>query len=274
MDKQLRNEVFETAKSWVLEAGERIRENIDAPRQIETKSNPNDLVTEMDQQTEQFFAEKIRSKYPEHFLLGEEGFGDDLTELKGTVWIVDPIDGTMNFVHQKRNFAISIGIYVDGIGEIGLIYNVMEDVLYTAKRGEGAYKNDWKLPELNHERPLHQSILALNTTWMIPENPYIEHTGVQELVKKLRSTRSYGSAALEFAFVAEGVMDGYLTMTLMPWDFAAGAILVKEVGGVVTQADKEPLNLLEKSTVLASRSPIHDEIIDQYVSLKKAKSDR
>lgn len=274
MDKQLRNEVFEQAKAWVIEAGQRIRENIDAPRQIETKSNPNDLVTEMDQQTEQFFAEKIRSHYPEHYLLGEEGFGDDLSALDGTVWIVDPIDGTMNFVHQKRNFAISVGVYVDGVGEIGLIYNVMEEVLYTAKKGEGAYKNDQQLPELDHERPLHQSILALNTTWMLPENPHIEHKGVQELVKKLRSTRSYGSAALEFAFVAEGVLDGYLTMTLMPWDFAAGAILVKEVGGTVTQADKNPLDLLNKSTILVSRSVIHDEIIDQYVTLKKAKSDR
>ena len=273
MDKQWRNSIFQQAKSWVLEAGERIRENIDAPRSIETKSNPNDLVTEMDQQTEQFFAEKIKQNYSEHYLLGEEGFGDDIDALDGTVWIVDPIDGTMNFVHQKRNFAISIGIYHDGVGEIGLIYNVMEDVLYSAKRGEGAYKNGMQLPTLNKERPLNQSILALNTTWMVPENPHIEHKGMQDLVKKLRSTRSYGSAALEFAFVAEGILDGYLTMTLMPWDFAAGAILVEEVGGVVTQANKKGLDLLNQSTILASRSPIHDEIIDDYVRLKKGKSD-
>ncbi|MCA0969419.1 inositol monophosphatase family protein [Halobacillus litoralis] len=273
MDNQLRNEIYDQAASWILEAGEYIRENIDAPRSIETKSNPNDLVTEMDQRTEQFFADKIKTTYPEHYLLGEEGFGDELENLDGTIWIVDPIDGTMNFVHQKRNFAISIGIYVDGIGEIGLIYNVMEDTLYSAKRGEGAYKNDVKLPSLNQQRPLNQSILALNTTWMLPENPHIEHQGVHELVKTLRSTRTYGSAALEFAFVAEGILDGYLTMTLMPWDFAGGAILVHEVGGLVTQANKEPLNLLEKSTVLASRTNIHNEIADEYVNLK-AKSDR
>ncbi|RWZ60742.1 inositol monophosphatase family protein [Halobacillus fulvus] len=272
MEKQYRDEVFEQAKAWILEAGERIREQIDAPRSIETKSNPNDLVTEMDQNTERFFAEKIKAEYPEHFLFGEEGFGDEIEAVDGTIWIVDPIDGTMNFVHQKRNFAISIGIYHDGIGEIGFIYNVMEDILYSAKKGEGAFKNAERLSDLNDTRPLKESILALNTTWMLPENPHVDHKGIESLVKKLRSTRSYGSAALEFAFVAEGILDGYLTMTLMPWDYAAGAILVQEVGGVVTKADQEPLDLLHKTTVLASRSNIHKEISDDYVTLK-GKSD-
>ncbi|MCA0983622.1 inositol monophosphatase family protein [Halobacillus yeomjeoni] len=269
MDKTFRNEVFGQACSWIKEAGDTIRAKIDAPRSIETKSNPNDLVTEMDQETEQFFAEKIKKAYPEHFLLGEEGFGDEIEELQGTVWVVDPIDGTMNFVHQKRNFAISIGIYHDGVGEIGLIYDVMDDALYTAKRGEGAYKNDHKLPQLSKERPLEQSILALNTSWMVPENPHVDHEGMQRLVKKLRSTRSYGSAALEFAYVAEGILDGYLTMTLMPWDYAAGAILVEEVGGTVSRADKGDLDLLNQTTVLASRANIYDEISDEYVQLKK-----
>lgn len=269
MDQQKKNEIFDNAKAWILEAGERIRSEIDSPRSIETKSNPNDLVTEMDQETEQFFAKKINDTYPDHYLLGEEGFGDEIEDLGGTVWIVDPIDGTMNFVHQKRNFAISIGIYYEGIGEIGLIYNVMENVLYTAKRGQGAFKNEQRLPQLNENRPLKQSILALNTSWLIPENPHVEHKGIEQLVKTLRSTRSYGSAALEFAFVAEGILDGYLTMTLMPWDYAAGNILVKEVGGIVTRADCEELDLLNKTTVLACRPNIHEEISKEYVQLKK-----
>ncbi len=264
----MKNKIYDHAKAWIYEAGENIRAGIDSPRSIETKSNPNDLVTEMDQQTEKFFAEKIKETYPDHLLFGEEGFGDDIKDLSGTVWIVDPIDGTMNFVHQKRNFAISIGIYSEGTGEIGLIYNVMEDTLYAAKRGEGSYKNETRLPQLSGERPLNQSILALNTTWLLPENPYVEHKGMENLVKKLRSTRSYGSAALEFAFMAEGIMDGYLTMSLMPWDYAAGAILVNEVGGTVTKADGSPLDLLNKTTVLASRANIHEEILEGYVLLK------
>jgi myo-inositol-1(or 4)-monophosphatase len=269
MEQQQRNELFEQAKTWIIEAGDQIRKKIDQPRNIQTKSNPNDLVTEMDEKTEEFLADLIQSHYPEHKLIGEEGFGQDVESLEGIVWIVDPIDGTMNFVHQKKNFAISIGIYEDGIGEIGLIYDVMEDTLYHAIRGEGAYKNHESLPKLNETRPLHQSILALNTTWLLPENPHVEHQGVQELVKKLRSTRSYGSAALELAYVAEGVLDGYLTMTLMPWDYAAGAILINEVGGVVTQADQRELDYLHKTSVLAARAPIHSEISEEFVTLKK-----
>ncbi len=269
MNKQFRQDLFEQAKAWVLEAGEEIKNKIDDPGSIETKSNSNDLVTEMDKNTERFFLNKIKETYPEHLLFGEEGFGDDLNDLKGTVWIVDPIDGTMNFVHQKRNFAISVGVYHDGVGEIGLIYNVMEGHLYTAIRGEGAYKNDEKLPLLNESRPLHQSILALNTTWLLPENPHVDHKGMQELVKEIRSTRSYGSAALEFALVAEGLLDGYLTMTLMPWDIAAGIIILKEVGGVVTRADGGEVDMLEKTTILACRSNIHEQIIEDYVTLKK-----
>ncbi|UOQ43177.1 inositol monophosphatase family protein [Halobacillus salinarum] len=269
MDKQLRQELFEQAQEWMLEAGERIREKIDDPRSIETKSNPNDLVTEMDRNTEQFFAEKIKETYPDHLLFGEEGLGDEIEDLAGTVWIVDPIDGTMNFVHQKRNFAISVGIYVEGEGEIGFIYDVMDDILYSAKKGEGAKKNGKDLPQLNAERPLHESILAFNTTWLLPENPHVDHQGMQKLIKHLRSTRSYGSAALELAYVAEGIIDGYLTMSLMPWDIAAGIILIKEAGGTVARADGKDLDMLTKTTLLASRANIHEEIISEYVTLKK-----
>ncbi|GGF12103.1 inositol-1-monophosphatase [Halobacillus andaensis] len=268
MESQTREHLFEKAKDFVYEAGQRIKEKIHEPRTIETKSNPNDLVTEMDQSTEKFFAESIRNEFPEHRLFGEEGFGDDIQDLKGIVWIVDPIDGTMNFVHQKRNFAISVGIYEEGVGQIGIIYDVMAGALYTAVRGQGAFKNDEPLKLMN-ERSMEQSILALNTSWLIPENPHIEHKGVEELVKRIRSTRSYGSAALEFAYVAEGVLDGYLTMTLMPWDIAAGKIIVNEVGGLVTTADGQELDMLNKTTVLASHPDIHKEIIDQYVELKK-----
>ncbi|MFC7061345.1 inositol monophosphatase family protein [Halobacillus seohaensis] len=269
MDKKERELVFEKAKAFVNEAGQQIREKIDHPRTIETKSNANDLVTEMDQKTEEFFAESIRDEFPEHKLFGEEGFGHDIKDLNGVVWIVDPIDGTMNFVHQKRNFAISVGVYADGVGEIGIIYDVMQDVLYTAVRGEGAYKNEVKLAELTNQRLLVQSIIGLNTTWLIPENPYVNHNKLLDLVKKIRSTRSYGSAALELAYIAEGVMDGYLTMSLMPWDVAAGKIIVNEVGGLVTTADGKDIDMLNRTTMLASHPRIHSEVIRNFVELKK-----
>lgn len=117
MESTVRNEIYENAKQWVLEAGELIRQKINDPMIIETKAHADDLVTTVDKETEYFLAENIRKTYPDHLLFSEEGYGDDVTSLDGTVWIVDPIDGTMNFVHQRRNFAISVGIFHQSIGE-------------------------------------------------------------------------------------------------------------------------------------------------------------
>ena len=243
-----RDEIFNQAREWVYEAGEFIRSKMFNPYVIETKSNANDLVTEIDQATEQFFAEKIRHFYPSHRIVGEEGYGDRVTSLDGTIWIIDPIDGTMNFVHQKRNFAISVGIYHNGIGEVALIYNVMEDVLYTALRGKGAFKNGQKLPSLSQDVVIENSIIAMNA-FICFDDKRINTEKIKSLVLKSRGTRSYGSAALEFAFVAEGIIDAYVSLSLAPWDFAAGILLVEEVGGTTTTVDGKGVNLLETNSI-------------------------
>src|SRR4051812_43051939 len=103
--------IYMHAKEWVLEAGERIKSSFEETLNIQTKSSANDLVTNMDKEIEQFFIQKIKSIYPDHKILGEEGYGDQVEVLEGIVWMLDPIDGTMNFIHQQRNFAISLGIY-------------------------------------------------------------------------------------------------------------------------------------------------------------------
>ncbi|MBD1224424.1 inositol monophosphatase family protein [Virgibacillus halodenitrificans] len=258
------DKIFDQAKSWVLEAGETIRTKINDPLTINTKSNPNDLVTEMDKETELFFAKKIKDTYPDHLILSEEGFGDDIDSLNGTVWIIDPIDGTMNFVHQKRNFAISIGIYQDGVGEIGLIYNVIEDVLYSAIRNKGAYKNEEKLPLLSESVKIEEAILGLNHFWLC-ENRLVREQTMQQLVRKVRGTRTYGSAALEFAYVAEGIMDGYLTMRLSPWDIAAGVVIVNEVGGTTTDINGDELNMIKNNSVFTCNPRVQHIIIDDYL---------
>lgn len=267
MDTTIRQEIFETAKKWIYQAGETIRKQVYESYQIDTKADANDLVTDVDKSTEQFFANKIRNTYSSHRILGEEGYGDNIESLKGTIWIIDPIDGTMNFVHQKKNFAISIGIFHEGSGEIALIYDVMADVLYSAIRGGGAYRNDEKLPLLKDTVTLDKSIIALNSI-ITCENKHINEKKIHELIKDCRSTRSYGSAALEFAYVAEGSIDAYITLTLAPWDFAAGLILIDEVGGLTTQLDGKPVQLLEKSSIITSNRNIQQEIINGYIEWK------
>ncbi|MGD6818396.1 inositol monophosphatase family protein [Metabacillus sp. 84] len=259
-------EIDGKAKSWVREAGERIRSSFATSLSIQTKSNPNDLVTNMDKETEQFFISKIKETYPDHRILGEEGYGHEIEDEKGIIWIIDPIDGTMNFVHQQRNFAISIGIYEDGIGMIGLIYDVVQDELYHAVKGQGAFMNETPLPVLE-KREVKESIIGLNATW-ITENKRIDPSVLAPLVRHSRGTRSYGSAALEFAYVASGRLDCYITMRLAPWDFAAGLILLEETGAVATTVDGEDVNVIGPNSILAARDGLHQEIFSTY--LKKS----
>ncbi|MBT2641111.1 inositol monophosphatase family protein [Bacillus sp. ISL-41] len=256
-------EIDTYAKSWIKEAGENIRASFPKTLNVTSKSNPNDLVTDIDKGTEQYFIEKIKGTYPDHRIMGEEGYGDEVTSLSGVVWIIDPIDGTMNFVHQQRNFAISIGIYIDGEGMIGLIYDVVHDELYHCVKGNGVYLNEKAIPELTDSK-VSEAIIALNATWVAP-NKRIDHEMLIPLVKDVRGTRSYGSAAMEMVYVATGRIDAYMTPRLAPWDIAAGIIMIKELGGEATDLRGGELDLLQQSSLFVSKPGLHREILKNYL---------
>lgn len=253
-------------KSIIKEAGHRIRNSFLSDISIESKSNANDLVTNIDKEIEQFFISRINRDFPGHRIFGEEGFGDDVQDQKGIIWLLDPIDGTMNFVHQKRNFAISLGIYEDGIGKLGYIYDVVNDDLYHGVLGGGAYYNDEKLSLLS-ETAIGESIIAMNATWAVP-NRYFDHSGTLQLIQDVRGIRSYGSAALELAYLASGRIDAYLSMRLSPWDIAGGMVIAGEVGAIATNIKGAPANLLEQDTFIAANPSIHSEIIEKYILSK------
>lgn len=251
------------AKQWVMEAGDKIRDSFTETLNIQTKSNPNDLVTNIDKEIEQFFINKIRKTFPNHRILGEEGFGDELSNLDGVVWIIDPIDGTMNFIHQQRNFAISLGVFENGIGKIGIIYDVAHNELYHAITGKGAFMNNTELPPLS-KVTVKESIIALNATWVM-ENHRIDHNLLIPLVKDARGTRSYGTAALEMVFVATGRVDAYISMRLSPWDVAAGSVIIEELGGVVSNLRGNKLDFLSNDSLLVAKPGLHQTIVNDYL---------
>ena len=253
------------AKALIKEAGIKIRQSFSSELAIESKEDANDLVTNIDKEIEQFFIHHIRQDYEGHLILGEEGFGDRLTKLDGYVWMLDPIDGTMNFIHQKRNFAISLGIYKDGIGILGYIYDVIHDELYSAQKGNGAYLNDEPIPLLE-STTISEAIIGMNASWVVP-NRHIENEGLIRLVKDVRGIRSYGSAALELAYVATGRIDAYMSMRLSPWDVAGGIVIAHEVGAVATNLHGQPLKLLGQDTFLVARKSLHDTLIEKYITL-------
>lgn len=268
MNIEVREAIFSQIEKWVYEAGMLIRQKMNQPFVITTKSGENDLVTEVDREIEAYLTREIRAAYPTHYVVSEEGYGDDEIDKEGTVWLIDPIDGTTNFIHQKRNFAISIGVYHARIGEIGFIYDVNADVLYSAKKGEGAYKNGVKLEKLSTDKKLTESMISLNHYWLM-DNQHYDREVMQELLRKVRGTRTFGSAALEFAFVAEGAIDAYFKKRLEPWDIAAGMIIVNEVGGMTTNLFGDEVDIFKAGSVLTSNVGIHHILAQEY--LQKAK---
>lgn len=260
MDLQL---IDQFAKNIIFEAGKRIRSAFTYDLVVETKSNANDLVTNIDRETELFFIEKIKSFDLTHKIIGEEGMGEKVDSLEGVVWIIDPIDGTMNFVKQHRHFMISIGIFIDGVGKLGYIFDVMREDLFCAIEGVGAWYNDSPLRKLQPVE-IEEAVIGINASWVAP-NRKIHHEKVIDLVRTARGTRSYGSAAMEIAFVVSGKLDAYVSMRLSPWDIAGGTIIAKEVGAIATNLRGEGFDFLHQDTFIIANPYIHQELLEKYI---------
>ena len=192
--------------------------------------------------------------------------GERANSLEGVVWIIDPIDGTMNFVKQHRHFFISVGIYVDGVGKLGYIFDVMREDLFYAIDGVGAWYNDSPMRKL---QPLQidEAVIGINASWVAP-NSKIEHEKLIELIHTVRGTRSYGSACMEIAFVVSGKLDAYISMRLAPWDVGAGIIIAKEVGAIATNLKGEAFNLMDTDTFIIANPYIHEKMLKEYIRVK------
>lgn len=254
------------AKEIIFEAGKRIRDAFSYDLVIETKSGANDLVTNIDRETELFFIDKIKAFDSSHRILGEEGMGEKVESLEGPVWILDPIDGTMNFVKQHRHFMITIGFFIDGVGKLGYIFDVMREDLFYAIEGEGAWYNNTFLRKLQPLK-IEEAVIGINANWVTP-NDKINHEKIIDLVRTVRGTRSYGSAAMEIAFVVTGKLDAYISMRLSPWDIGGGSVIAKEVGAVISNLKGEKLDFLSQDTFIIANPYIHHLILDKYIEEK------
>ncbi|MCS4486721.1 inositol monophosphatase family protein [Staphylococcus americanisciuri] len=253
--------LYDYAKGLVLEAGNHLRQWMTEAIDIETKSNPNDLVTNVDKAVEQFLVDQIKETYPQHQIIGEEGHGHNLTTLEGITWVIDPIDGTLNFVHQGANFAISVGVFKNGEPYAGFVYDVMADTLYHAKAGFGAYRNETLLERIP-DTQLAQSLVGMNANWLAGKKitPVL-----MPIIRDSRSSRAYGSAALEIVHVATGQLGAYITPRLQPWDFAGGMIILEEVGGIATNFVGQPLAITHPDSVIVGNKEIHKTILQEYM---------
>lgn len=254
-------DMLSKAKEWAIEAGKISLKRAENPLEYTFKSSPSDLVTQVDKEVEEFIIQKILNHYPEHGIIGEEGtFERDPKEFD-TLWVIDPIDGTMNFVHQQINYVVSVAVVHKGIGMLGVIYDPSRDELFWALKGEGAYLNGSPL-KLDKPVNLQEALICSSLFW----NQRAEELGLvnvlYDLPKKSRGIRVYGCAALEMAYVAAGRVDAYVSLFLNPWDFAGGKVIVEEAGGNTTTLDGSEIPLTEVSTVVASNPFLHPQLIE------------
>jgi myo-inositol-1(or 4)-monophosphatase len=233
-----------------LAAGSVLRDRFGGELHVETKGSQLDLVTEADRAAEAVVVDRIVAAFPEDAILAEES---GARPGGGRTWIIDPLDGTTNFTHGFPHFAVSIGAWTGDVGEVGVIYDPMRDELFAAARGQGA-----RLLSGGSEKPLHVSdVDALDRALVATGFAYrtvgdtLNIDEFSRVIPHVRGVRRAGAAALDLAYVAAGRFDGFWEYRLAPWDTAAGAILVREAGGVIQSIDGSAWNPFAGSVAAA-----------------------
>lgn len=256
------------AEAAAREAGQLIRERIGQAKEVGEKASNFDLVTEVDKQSEAVIRTELLAAFPEHKILGEEGVApgsqasaEALSKALSAeyLWIVDPIDGTTNFVHGFPGCTVSIALAHRGEVIVGVIYDPLRDEMFSASRNQGAYLNGNRIA-VSQEDSLQTSLLATGFPGDKEWAREINLRGIAALSPICRNIRAAGSAALHLAYVACGRLSGFWEIDLNAWDLAAGSLLVQEAGGAVTDTEGETYSL-DVRHIAATNGRIHDELV-------------
>ena len=240
-------------------AGGLLLEGQSAQVQVSRKG-PTDLVTDYDLKSEKMLVGGIKEAYPGDSILAEEGTNSEGTASEVEhLWLVDPLDGTTNYAHGLPFYSVSIGLKVGDQFQFGVVYDPARDELFHATAGGGAWVNNQPLT-VSDTRTLEDSLLVTGFPYDIRTNPNNNLNHYTKLSKLSRGVRRLGSAALDLAYVAAGRLDGYWELTLSPWDWAAGVVMVREAGGLVTTFDGGEKVLGGDVTLLATNGHLHDPL--------------
>ena len=236
---------------------------------ITEKGRPGDLVTAADKASEQVILEVLRRHFPQHSILAEESgkLGNQDNEF---LWAIDPLDGTTNYAHQYPCFAVSIGLMIQGVPKVGVIYDPFRDELFRAAAGLGATRNRRPI-QVSQTAELSKSLLVSGFAYdrrETPDNNYAEFCHLTHLTQGVRRD---GAAALDLAYVACGRVDGYWERGIAPWDVVAGIILVQEAGGNVTAYDGTPIKI-ESGRILATNGYLHDSLSQELMKVPRLAS--
>ncbi|XP_076449070.1 inositol monophosphatase 1-like [Babylonia areolata] len=264
-DHQLK-EYYDVALDAAKKAGKMILEAFKKEKQVDTKSCAADLVTATDQAVEKMAFTFIRGKYPQHKFIGEESTAESGTKLELTddpTWIIDPIDGTTNFVHSIPEVCFSLGITVNKEPVIGIVYLPVRDLMYTAQKGRGAFLNGEKL-SASGQTDLKKAVVICEGGSSRGEEvvkKLVEN--MHRLISASHGIRCYGSAAYNLCRVAQGCGDAYVEYGIHIWDFIAGMLIAREAGAVICDPTGGEIDVMNRR-ILAAATP---SLVPQLSSL-------
>ena len=248
--------ILETMITVAFRSGDILRKYFENNNySVSQKTNSFNLVTTADKESQKIIVSTLSSLHPGIAIIGEEGAK---IEKHTKVFYVDPLDGTLNFVHKIPFFAVSIGYWEDGKALIGVVFDPIRKDLFYAKKGEGAFLNGKRI-KVSSPKSLGNALLV--TGW--PYNKDKHRKAVEDVKSVLNFTevRVLGSAALELCYIAMGILDGYWEYSLSPWDLAAGVLIAKEAGAIISTPSGEELDLF-KGDVLAIAPSLYQEFIE------------
>ncbi|XP_078101435.1 inositol monophosphatase 1 [Sander vitreus] len=257
-------------------AGEVVREALQHDRKVMTKSCSVDLVTQTDQKVETLIIQSVKEKFPTHRFIGEESVaaGEVCVLTDSPTWIIDPIDGTTNFVHAFPFVAVSIGFSVNKQMQFGVVYSCLEDKMYTARRGNGAFCNGEPL-QVSQQEDVKKSMIA--TEFGSSRDPEV----VDKIFSSLRNVlcipvhgvRGAGTAAVNMCLVASGCVEAYYEMGIHVWDVAAGSLIVSEAGGVLMDVDGGELDLMSRRIVAANSRTVAERLVIEIDAFSPPRDD-
>ncbi|XP_029686815.1 inositol monophosphatase 1-like isoform X3 [Takifugu rubripes] len=253
-----------------------VREALLEDRMVMVKSSSVDLVTQTDQKVEQLIIQSVKEKFPTHRFIGEESVaaGEPCVLSDEPTWIIDPIDGTTNFVHRFPFVAVSIGFSVNKQVEFGVVYSCLEDKMFTARRGRGSFCNGDPL-QVSDQKAIKQSIIA--TEFGSDRDPEV----VDKIFSSLRNIlcipvhgiRSAGTAAINMCLVASGCVEAYYEIGMHVWDLAAASLIVSEAGGVLMDVEGGPFDLMSRRVIAANNRTIAERISGEIQAYAPARDD-
>ncbi|NLI14142.1 inositol monophosphatase family protein [Pelotomaculum propionicicum] len=252
---------LETAAVLARQAGKIIKDKFGGQFEKGYKSCPSDLVTEVDRASEALIINILRQKFPGHGIIGEESSGNAAIAQGGYAWCIDPLDGTTNFVYGIPFCSVSIGLIHNGEAVAGVVYDPLRDECFSAALGCGSFLNGGPIRVDATRKKLSEALLVTG----YPENKsysgLLRRVDYHKMAHSCSNLRALGSAALELAYIACGRLTGFWENPLMPWDVAAGSVLVREAGGKVTDIEGGKLRLERYLSITASNGLIHEELL-------------